>query len=191
MLKLITVFFMLMLISACNQPAHTNVGHQSGMKMAQQNNAIKKSPGYHQTVKPHADIAMRYAFLNRIVLNEPLQLKLMFKVKHSAESLQIKIISKSGLTVLSSQTDFLLNNLTRGADQTLLIELLPEQFGEHTLIVSATINTIEASQSRTFEVPVNLPSNNVQKQSADKIQKGATFHPGQNVISMPASESTQ
>lgn len=184
---------MLVLVSACNQQAEigraqTAESHQSNMAMAPQNRATKQSTNYHQTSKPHAAITMRYELLNSVAIDQALDVKLVFRVGHSVESLQVKILSKAGLVVLSAQTDFLFNNLPKGALQAFVLKVKPEQFGEHVLNITATINTVDANQSRTFEIPINLYSKNQSAKTTNKAQKGTTFHPEQNVISMPASE---
>jgi len=182
---------LLMFVAACNQQAQSDKQFVADVSPADEKASIKKTAVKFQTVKPHAAILMQYEFLNLVKLNEALDLKLNFNVGYDVESLRVKLYPSTGLSVINTQTEFLFNKVSKSSHQTLQLSIMPTQFGEHVLVVSATLEASGGSQSRSFEIPVNVYAKGVQKSQKAKNRQGMKFMPDHNVISMPATETTQ
>jgi len=177
-MKVLLVSLMLVLLSACNkQDASTENTSES-----------KKTSNTQITGKPHAAIYMDFEYLNSIVLNETLEIKLEFKVGHDVEALQVEYRTSEGLTLLDTQTQFQFNALAKNTIESITVRVIPQQAGEQMLYISAVMSVSGSSQSRAFVVPVNTASTNQLKSSGSTVPKGMQHIPSQNVISMPASE---
>lgn len=185
------LFLLPMFAVGCNQQAQSDKPFITDASQIHEITATKKTPPKFKTVKPHAAIFMQYEFLNSLQLNETLDIKLSFNVGYDVESLRVDYFTSEGISVENTQTEFLFNKVPKSNAQILQLSVVPVQFGEHIITVSATIETLNAKQSRSFEIAVNLYSKDLQKSQNNKSRQGMKFIPDHNVISMPATETTQ
>lgn len=194
MSKLILIIPVLLLISACNQQPQSSL--QSGVAQIQKVETSKHAPATFQTTKSHAAISMKYSILDDIVLDQSFAVKLSFKVGRDTEYLQIEFSPEPGLILNGGQNSYLFNKLAKGDVETFDLSVKPELAGELAINVTATIDVHGVQQSRSFQIPVNLDSNDsllekTNAQQSNKQQTGVKFLPAENIISMPATETTQ
>ncbi len=156
------------------------------------------------TTKPRAAVMMTYEFDNDAVIGEYLDIKLNFKTSRAVESLQVEYHIESGLAGVTAQSLFQFQALAAADQKTVVLTVLPEQEGQHLIHVYATLHINGQNQSRSFIVPVAVQSDEISavKEQADQPQllqqkrqntslpKGMHYLPEQNVISMPAKESS-
>jgi len=133
---------------------------------------------------------MKYDYLNTPELNEPFEIKLEFKLKQDAEELQVSYQAPEHLNLSGIVQPVIFSKLARGATETLIITVTPEQPGRHYINISATVIVDGTSQSRSFAVPVAVGTELQQKAGKDIQHNGMKYLPEQNVISMPATETT-
>ncbi len=187
-LRLIFVCMMYVFLTACQQEVQTE-------KRLSENSQSEKYPvtiNSHQagySSKPHASVFMHYEFLNEVLLNEPLDVRVTFKVGLNTDRLQVEVVNNSALKILSSQTVFLFNNLLKGDVQSIVLSVMPTQAGENSIVLSAGILLHGENQSRTFVVPVTIDDSKTAKSQTKIDGKGMIYKPQKNIISMPAAES--
>jgi hypothetical protein len=180
-MKLTVILFCLSALfslPACNQTA------QSQAASVNQN----KSQAYRSS-KSGAAISMEFQFLNEAKLNQPLEIKVNFIIGHDTEFFKIQLNTRAGLTIENELTQFQFNKLAKGAQESIVIRVVPVQSGEQNIYISATVDINGVNQSRAFVIPVKTTSANQLQIQKSKTDKGMQFIQDQNVISMPATET--
>ena len=160
-----------------------------------QDNEHKTVNGSSIVGKPHAPISMTYEYLNTPELDKVSEIKLIFSIKHNTEILQVSYKTTDQLKSVDAKQQIIFAQLEKGDEESFVIKVMVEKAGLAYINVFATITTDGKSQSRSFAVPVNIDSpNSVDKNSSNNQSqsKPSVKHlPGQNVISMPAVESSE
>jgi len=180
-LNLIFILFFLMTLSltACNEEVQTKKNLLP--QLSQSSQAIGK---------PHAAISMNYKYLNAVKLNQVVEIKLSFKVGLNTEALKIDVRSYSGLKFNDSQLEYQFNNVAKGDINSFVIRVTAPQSGKHIINITSSINMSGVAQARSFIVPFNVGSSAALKTNKNNVPKGMKYLPEQNIISMPASETT-
>lgn len=181
-IKSLLLILMVSLIAACNQDVQTNASHSS---------APTQAASY--VAKPQAPVSMSFEVLNKAALGEVLDIKLIFKAGRTTEALKVVYHLPAGLTSVDAQSQFEFNKLAKGALESVMLKLIPEQLGQHNINITASIEIDGISQSAVFVVPVSLGVNQ-QLKTKQAIQSVEAVHgmhhlPEQNVISMPAAKA--
>jgi len=165
-----------------------------------QDDEIKsQQPAYERTAsgfigKPRAPVTMRYEYMNQAVLNEKLDIKLIFKVKRNTENLRVRYKTTALLKSADASQQFEFSRLANAEEVSFVIQVVPEKAGLHYVNVSSKMLLDGAVQARSFAIPVKVSAINSatgisldspeQKTSTDNTN----YLPEQNVISMPAVE---
>lgn len=179
-MKFILVGLLSVLLLACNQEAQTK------------NTSIEKQPHEHFIGKPQAAISLNYEYLNSTELNEILEIKLVFKVSRDTDALYVDYRVGPGLKLLDSQSGYQFNNMSKGSSEEIIVRVIPESAGQQVINISAAIDVKGMKQSRAFMVPVTTSSTNQLKSNQiTPAKEGMKYIPSQNVISMPATETSQ
>ena len=181
------LFLSIGLLLSCNQQAQT-----------QAKDISKQRQHAHAVSKPHASIFMDYEIVNPVELNKMLDIKLTFMSRQNTDVLSIEYNLDAGLSANGEPRQFEFKQLAKGETKSIVLKVMPEQAGEFSINVYASIEINGKNQSRAFIVPISVPQTGHSNQSqavnkkpqGDTSDKGMRFMPEQNVISMPASESS-
>jgi len=179
-MKIILVGLLSILLLACNQEAQTK-----------NTASLEKQPHRHFIGKPQAGISLKYEYLNSTELNEILEIKLVFTVSRDTDALYVDYRVNPGLKLVDLQSEYQFNNMSKGSREEIVLRVIPELAGEQVIYISAAIDVNGSKQSRAFMVPVTLGSTNELKSNQNIPAKGMKYIPSQNVISMPATETTE
>ena len=179
-MKYILLGLLSFLLLACNQEVQTK-------------NAVSSEKHSHKHFigKPQAAISMHYEYLNSKEINKELEIKLVFKVSHDTDALYVNYRVNPGLKLLNSQTEFQFNKLSKGASNEIVLRIIPEMPGQQIIYITAAIDVNGSQQSRAFMVPVSTGSTEQLKSQQITSPKGTRYIPSQNVISMPATETSK
>jgi len=155
-------------------------------------NTTAPSTTQHQQVKgkSHAPVAMKFEFLDDIKLNEAIEIKLFFKAGLNTDALKVEVTAGSGVVINSAQLQYQFNNVVKNDINTLVLSVTVNQPGKHVLNVYAAIDVSGVAQARSFVVPFNIAASAASKATSNSLSKGMKYIPEQNIISMPASETT-
>jgi len=179
------------LFVSCNQQAQTQSQNQA-------KNISNQRHQTHAVTKPHAPISMDYEIINPVELNKLLDIKLTFSSRRNVDALTVEYNVDAGLSVNGEPQRFNFRSLPQNEPISIVLKVTPEQAGDLNINVYADIEINGVIQSRAFIVPVSVAqsASSIQSKSVnDKTQgntsnKGMQYSPQQNVISMPASESS-
>lgn len=155
--------------------------------------------GYERTTsgfigKPRAPISMRYEYMNPAVLNEKLDIKLVFKVQRDTETLQVRYKTTPSLKSVDASQLFEFTRLANSEEVSFVIQVMAEKAGLHYVNVSSKILIDGVQQSRSFAIPVKLVAlNSASGVTLEAVERKSStdnnnYLPEQNVISMPAVE---
>jgi len=172
----ILAVLMTFLLSACNEEMQTK---KTSMPQTQQMNG-----------KSHAPISMKYEISDELKLNDPIDIKLFFKAGLSTNALKVDIASSKGVVINSTQVQYQFNKVVKNEINAFVLNVTVTQLGKHVLNISTTIDVSGVPQARSFSVPLNIGSPATLKINNTSSAKGMKYIPEQNVISMPASETT-
>lgn len=140
-------------------------------------------------VKPHAGIQLNYNRPKVMQVGDTAELKLKFKSKLQADTLEVNISHDEGLQLLS-ESHFQFDKV-KGAANKIVLQILANNEGQFYIDVTATIITNGNSQVRTFSIPVTVgDQSNAKTTSGSSTSTGYKALPSQGVISMPATETT-
>jgi len=197
------LFLSIGFLVSCNQQAQTQAKAQAHAQSHSQSHnqakdISKQRQHAHAVTKPHASIFMDYEIVNPVELNKMLDIKLMFMSRQNTDVLSIEYNLDAGLSVIGEPRQFEFKQLVKGETKSIVLKVMPEQAGEFSINVYASIKINGKDQSRAFIVPISVPqtANSIQSQAVtekpqdDTSDKGMRFMPEQNVISMPANESS-
>jgi len=191
-----------LLLVACNHNQDAQVsGAKTTVNAAQvstaQTSAYKDTPkiSRHQQGmanfpgKPHAPVTMTYDFVNTAELGKELEIKLTVRVERDTQTLEVKYKTNDSLKSMDVIQQHVFGNMQKGASETVIIRVVPEQAGLHYVNVFAAIAVDGGMQSRSFAIPVTTGSQSTEQMKATqtKLPKGMKYLPEQNVISMPSS----
>jgi len=180
---------------SCNQQAQTQVQAQEKDQAKKVSKQLRQT---HAVIKPHAPVYMDYEIVNPVELNKKLDIILTFSSKRNSDILSVEYNLDAGLSAIGGPLHFEFKQLAKNEQKSIVLKIMPEQAGEFSINVYASIEINGKAQSRAFIVPISVPQtgNSIQSQAVtEKPQpatsdKGMRFMPDQNVISMPASESS-
>jgi len=193
------LFLSIGLLLSCNQQAQTQANAQAKVQPHNQAKDISKQRQHvHAVTKPHASIFMDYEIVNPVELNRMLDIKLTFMSKRNTDMLSVEYSLDAGLSANGEPRQFEFKQLAKGETKSIVLKVMPEQAGEFSINVYASIEINGKNQSRAFIVPISVPqsANSIQSQAVTEkpqgnaANKGMRFMPEQNVISMPANESS-
>lgn len=157
-----------------------------------QDNEHKTVNGSSIVGKPHAPVSMTHEYLNTPALDKVSEIKLIFSVKHNTETLQVSYKTTANLKSVDVKQHIIFAQLEKGDEESFVIKVMAEKAGLSYVNVFATITTDGKSQSRSFAVPVNIDSTDKNSAIQQTQSKSSDKHlPVQNVISMPAVESSE
>ena len=187
------------LLVSCNQQAQTqDHSHTNNQAHNQAKDISKQLQQTHAVTKPHASIFMEYEIVNPVEINKMLDINLTFTSRRNADLLSVEYSLDTGLSANGEPRRFEFRPLAKGEQKSVVLKVMPEQVGEFSINVYASIEINGKQQSRPFIVPISVPQpgNSTQSQTinekpqAGTLDKGMQFMPEQNVISMPANESS-
>lgn len=187
---------LLVVVSGCNQSSaleNEQVNVQSKQLLREQ--AHNEESNY--LGKPHAPVSMQYQMMGSPRLFEELTIELSFSVEQETELLEVEYTPQDGLGLSRLIRPYVFPNLQKGAVSVASITVKPEKTGLRYINVFASIEVNGQMQTRTFAIPVNIHSaeysefkTTVAEGVGAGLDKGMKYQAEQNVISMPASESS-
>ncbi len=177
-----TIFLSLItgLLFSCNQEA-------------QLSEASTNTKQAHYITKPAAAVMMSYEVLSPVELNKMTDIKLSFKVGRYVEALLVNYHVEPGLSMLTEQTEYQFQSLVKGADEEIILEVVPVQAGKRIIHIYTEVTINGVKQSRAFVVSLSVASDsttNVRSKTFNNtLDTGGHYQPESNVISMPAEQS--
>lgn len=145
-----------------------------------------KEAGQTIQYKPHASVSMTYSMIDKIKLNEKLNIQISFKNEINVDDMIVKFHVNHHLKLLS-ETLHSLGIQPASELNTVNIVVIPQSEGLFYINVSATLVNKGQHQSRSFAIPVNVGSGDGQNSlKTNTIQKEPLT--GGGIISMPAVE---
>ena len=135
--------------------------------------------------KPAAGVDLYYEIGSRPAVGQPVEIELLLTPTVGVDQLESSVTGMDGLRVTSPEPSFTASGLNAGDEVRQVVTVVPDAAGVYYASVLVRTDGETGVQARTFAIPLVVG----QVAAAEKAVPGQTDSTGEQVRSLPATES--